>query len=238
MSAVRPASPSGVLVVDKPSGMTSHDVVARVRRALRTREVGHTGTLDPMATGVLVVAIGEATKLVPYLTADDKAYVAEITFGRATDTLDAEGTTTREGEVPADLESAARGGPGVEEARTEQVPPAFSAITWPASGPTSSRDAAKWSTCRPERSRPAPAPYSRRAHRPRRVRVSREGGYYVRALARDLARSRRLPSASIEPSSNALRRLPRRRRRAPRRRSRRGARSAHGRGRARARSSR
>ena len=73
----------GVLVLDKPRGPTSHDVVARVRRALRTREVGHAGTLDPFATGVLVVAIGEATKLVQYLTADDKSYDATITFGRA-----------------------------------------------------------------------------------------------------------------------------------------------------------
>jgi tRNA pseudouridine55 synthase len=63
---------SGVVVVDKPSGMTSHDVVMRVRRALQTREVGHAGTLDPMATGVLVIAVGEATKLVPWLTAHDR----------------------------------------------------------------------------------------------------------------------------------------------------------------------
>jgi tRNA pseudouridine55 synthase len=63
----------GVLVIDKPSGMTSHDVVARTRRVLRTREVGHAGTLDPMATGVLVIAVGEATKLVPWLTALDKS---------------------------------------------------------------------------------------------------------------------------------------------------------------------
>ena len=63
---------NGVLVVDKPAGPTSHDIVARARRALGTRRVGHAGTLDPMATGVLVLAIGEGTKLVPYLTAADK----------------------------------------------------------------------------------------------------------------------------------------------------------------------
>ena len=62
-------TPHGVLVVDKPRGPTSHDVVARARRRLRTREIGHAGTLDPMATGVLVLAVGEATKLVPWLTA-------------------------------------------------------------------------------------------------------------------------------------------------------------------------
>ena len=65
----------GVLVVDKPRGPTSHDVVARVRKALGTRQVGHAGTLDPMATGVLVVAVGEATKLVPYLTARENIFL-------------------------------------------------------------------------------------------------------------------------------------------------------------------
>ncbi|MBL8611300.1 MAG: tRNA pseudouridine(55) synthase TruB [Myxococcales bacterium] len=126
----------GVLVIDKPRGPTSHDVVARVRRALKTREVGHAGTLDPMATGVLVVAVGEATKLVPYLTAHDKAYVAELTFGAATDTLDAEGAVTAESPVPADVaaEIARGSGPRLdaalahERARTRQAPPAYSAI--------------------------------------------------------------------------------------------------------------
>ncbi|MCA9587216.1 MAG: tRNA pseudouridine(55) synthase TruB, partial [Myxococcales bacterium] len=80
-----------MLVIDKPRGPTSHDVVSRLRRKLGTRRVGHAGTLDPMATGVLVVAAGEATKLVPYLTASDKAYRAEVRFGVETDTLDAEG---------------------------------------------------------------------------------------------------------------------------------------------------
>jgi tRNA pseudouridine55 synthase len=87
----RPAICEGVLVVDKPRGMTSHDVVQVLRRALKTREVGHAGTLDPMATGVLVVAIGEATKLVPYLTAADKSYLATVALGVGTDSLDADG---------------------------------------------------------------------------------------------------------------------------------------------------
>lgn len=186
MAAVRPASPSGVLVVDKPSGMTSHDVVARVRRALRTREVGHAGTLDPMATGVLVVAIGEATKLVPYLTADDKAYVAEITFGRATDTLDAEGTTTREGEVPTDLEARLVEALALEEARTEQVPPAFSAIH--VAGERAHVLARRGEVV----DLPARAVAARALRlealtgHTARVRVEVAKGYYVRALARDL----------------------------------------------------
>ena len=69
---------NGILVVDKPSGCTSHDVVQRVRRAVGQRSVGHAGTLDPLATGVLVVALGEATKLVSYLQLDDKRYDATI----------------------------------------------------------------------------------------------------------------------------------------------------------------
>src|ERR1700733_16334241 len=87
--------PDGVLVVDKARGPTSHDVVARVRRLLGTSRVGHAGTLDPMATGVLVVAVGEATKLVPWLTAHDKAYESSLALGTETDTLDAEGHPTR-----------------------------------------------------------------------------------------------------------------------------------------------
>jgi len=86
----------GVLVVDKTRGPTSHDIVQSVRRALRTSAVGHAGTLDPMATGVLVVAIGEATKLVRWLTADDKAYEATVALGAETDTLDAEGWIVEE----------------------------------------------------------------------------------------------------------------------------------------------
>jgi len=87
----RAGSVHGVLVVDKPKGPTSHDVVQWIRRALRTRAVGHAGTLDPMATGVLVAAIGEGTKLVRWLTADDKRYRATVALGAQTDTLDADG---------------------------------------------------------------------------------------------------------------------------------------------------
>jgi tRNA pseudouridine55 synthase len=89
-------SVSGILVVDKPSGITSHDVVAIARRALGERGIGHTGTLDPMATGVLPLAVGKATRLVRFLSASTKDYDAVIRFGRATDTYDATGTTTAE----------------------------------------------------------------------------------------------------------------------------------------------
>jgi tRNA pseudouridine55 synthase len=127
---VRVSGPSGVLVVDKPTGKTSHDIVAEARRHFKTRAVGHAGTLDPMASGVLLLLFGEATKLSGYLTADDKRYRARVSFGRSTDTLDAEGATTDEALLnpgwldPATLEAAL----AAERSRREQVPPAFSAI--------------------------------------------------------------------------------------------------------------
>src|SRR5262249_52305319 len=93
----------GVLVVDKPRGPTSHGVGARVRRALSTKRVGHAGTLDPMASGVLVVLVGEATKLAPYLSANDKTYRGGVALGVATDTGDADGAVVARSQLPASL---------------------------------------------------------------------------------------------------------------------------------------
>ena len=84
----------GILIIDKPAGITSHDVVSRVRRALRTKRVGHTGTLDPFATGVMVVLVGKATRLAQFLDKDEKEYVAEVQFGWETDTGDVAGVRT------------------------------------------------------------------------------------------------------------------------------------------------
>src|SRR5262245_28059705 len=81
----------GLLVVDKPAGPTSHDIVSRVRRAIAERRVGHTGTLDPSATGVLPLVVGRATRLARFLSATDKAYTATIRLGASTDTRDADG---------------------------------------------------------------------------------------------------------------------------------------------------
>lgn len=85
---------SGLLNIDKPKGITSHDVVNRVRRLVGQRRVGHAGTLDPMATGVLLVCLGQATRLIEYVVAGQKQYRATIRFGVTTDTLDAEGQVT------------------------------------------------------------------------------------------------------------------------------------------------
>src|SRR5215204_7018009 len=89
--AQKTATQGGLVVVDKPGGMTSHDVVARVRRLTGTRKVGHAGTLDPMATGVLIIGVEKATRLLGYLSLADKAYEATIRLGMATVTDDAEG---------------------------------------------------------------------------------------------------------------------------------------------------
>jgi len=118
----------GVLVVDKPSGPTSHDVVAWARRALRTRAVGHAGTLDPMATGVLVLAIGEATKLVPYLTLDEKEYELELVLGAETDTLDAQGQVVAQAPVPSLDEAHVRAVAARFLGPQQQRAPVYSAI--------------------------------------------------------------------------------------------------------------
>ncbi|SIS43609.1 tRNA pseudouridine55 synthase [Corynebacterium appendicis CIP 107643] len=94
-----PLSTSGVVVVDKPAGVTSHDVVARLRRFFGTRKVGHAGTLDPMATGVLVAGIERGTKLLAHLVADEKVYSTTIRLGAATSTDDAEGDALRESDA-------------------------------------------------------------------------------------------------------------------------------------------
>lgn len=121
---------SGVLLVDKPAGCTSHDVVARIRRATGEGRVGHAGTLDPMATGLLVVLVGPATRLEPYLSAANKTYDARITFGTATDTDDAEGAVVRESPVAEQLtdESFARSLLAQFCGASMQQPPTYSAI--------------------------------------------------------------------------------------------------------------
>lgn len=125
----------GVLIIDKPAGLTSHDVVARVRRTLRERRVGHTGTLDPFATGVLVVMVGRATRLAQFLAGADKEYEAVVRFGFATDTGDLTGTPRAEpGALPSKAERLSRlsereieGALSALRGEIEQVPPMYSA---------------------------------------------------------------------------------------------------------------
>ena len=120
-----------LFAVDKPLGCTSHDVVSRVRRALGVRRVGHAGTLDPLATGVMVLGVGQATRLLGMLTLDRKSYIASISFGSETNTDDAEGEVTSVGPVALELkdEAYARQVLASFVGPQMQVPPAFSAIS-------------------------------------------------------------------------------------------------------------
>ena len=125
---MKPATLSGVLVADKGPGVTSFDVVAILRRSLGVRRIGHGGTLDPGATGVLPILIGEATKLVPYVMEHDKEYLADVRLGVVTDTHDLSGRVLSTSPVPpldrATLEEAVRPFMG----RIKQVPPMYSAV--------------------------------------------------------------------------------------------------------------
>lgn len=181
-----PAEPAGVLVVDKPSGPTSHDVVDRVRQILRVRRVGHTGTLDPFATGVLPLCVGKATRLARFLADSEKEYLATVRLGLATSTDDLHGEPLGpERPVSVDLggvQEACRGLSG----RILQLPPCFSAKR--IRGERSYQLARKGVAV--ERS---PVPVTIQALEVTAVdgpvvqlRVRCSGGTYVRALARDL----------------------------------------------------
>ncbi len=175
----------GVLVVDKSQGPTSHDVVSKARRVLRTPKVGHLGTLDPMATGVLPLVLGRATRLAPYFPGENKVYEAAIAFGRATDTYDAEGqTTTASGLVPDGAALAA----ALERFRGtfHQQPPAYSAkkIGGVAAHTLARRDA-------PVALAPVPVTVDRLdllgyGDGVARLRLAVRAGFYVRSLAHDL----------------------------------------------------
>lgn len=120
--------PDGIAVIDKPAGWTSHDVVARARGVLGTRKVGHSGTLDPDATGVLVLGVGRATRLLRFLTALPKSYEGEIVLGVETDTLDAAGQVTARHEMAAVTGSQARRAAASLTGDILQVPPMVSAV--------------------------------------------------------------------------------------------------------------
>ncbi|HVE28025.1 MAG TPA: tRNA pseudouridine(55) synthase TruB [Sporichthya sp.] len=120
--------PGGLVLVDKAAGMSSHDVVARIRRLANTRKVGHAGTLDPMATGVLVVGIERTTRLLGYLAGGDKSYTATIRLGQTTDTDDAEGTLLSTADAGAVTEEAVRAAMAPLTGEILQVPTTISAI--------------------------------------------------------------------------------------------------------------
>ena len=119
--------PNGVLIVNKPEGITSHDVVGKIRKLYGTRKVGHTGTLDPLATGVLVILLGRAAKAAEYLVADRKTYCARLTLGLTTDTEDITGKVLTECEnIPSSEEVMSACGKFL--GKIKQIPPMYSAL--------------------------------------------------------------------------------------------------------------
>ncbi|WIG95887.1 tRNA pseudouridine(55) synthase TruB [Myxococcus sp. SDU36] len=118
----------GVLVIDKPTGPTSFDVVRQVRSLLRLKKVGHTGTLDPLATGVLPLCLGEATKVAGFITEGDKAYDATVRLGSETDTLDAQGQVTAQAPVPALTPALIEAALARFRGTFDQIPPMYSAV--------------------------------------------------------------------------------------------------------------
>jgi len=177
---------AALLLVDKPAGMTSHDVVALARRVLRERRIGHHGTLDPFATGLLVLLVGRATRLAPWLAGEPKVYRCTIRFGAETDTDDLQGSVVREAPLPR-VEDVLE---GVRHLTGElhQVPPSYSAKQVEG---VRAYDAARRGTALEL------APVSVRvdewvveASTPEQLvaRITCGGGTYIRALARDLGR--------------------------------------------------
>lgn len=191
-----------LVAVDKPSGMTSHDVVNRCRRIFGERRVGHTGTLDPLASGVLPICVGPATRLDAYLTGHDKRYEVRVVFGVATDTDDCDGAPIRVGEPPAEVLDPAFAARFVEglAGTHNQLPPVYSAIK--VDGQKACDAARKGTIIKLE-------PREITVHEARLVRVNAGGGEeppswdvafhvskgtYIRSLARDMGNALGCPA--------------------------------------------
>lgn len=184
-------SGSGLTIVDKPAGMTSHDVVSRMRRIAGTRRVGHGGTLDPMATGVLVLAIGPATRLLTYISGSDKGYLATIRLGMATVTDDAEGEPVSRADASQVTEIQVRDALAAFRGEIEQVPSSVSAVKIAGRRAYARVRAGEQVALKPRRVRISRLELSRTARiEPGMldcdVEVECSSGTYVRAIARDL----------------------------------------------------
>jgi len=183
----------GLLLVDKPAGMSSHDVVVAVRRATGERQVGHAGTLDPFATGLLVLLLGRATRLRRYLRDEPKEYEATVVFGAETDTEDAGGATTQTARLPTP--EALRATLAAFHGDIDQVPPAYSAKRVGGHRAYELARAGSPVSLAPVRVHVhaiALSEFDCDAHGRVircRMRVSCGGGTYVRSLARDIARA-------------------------------------------------
>jgi tRNA pseudouridine55 synthase len=178
----------GLMLVDKPSGVTSHDVVDVVRRSLRTRKVGHAGTLDPMATGLLILGVGRATRLLRYLGDLSKSYAATGRLGEETDTLDADGRIVRS--APVDVSRAEiEGACAALVGDSLQTPPAYSAVKV---GGRKLYEAARKGNALEAPARPIRVDafeVSAFDGRDVEVRITCSGGTYVRVLVADVGRA-------------------------------------------------
>jgi tRNA pseudouridine55 synthase len=183
---VTDAIDDGLVVVDKPAGMTSHDVVARVRRLARTRRVGHAGTLDPMATGVLVIGIGRATRLLGHLAGRDKAYDATIRLGVTTTSDDADGAVVDEREPDGVTDDAVVAAMVRFVGDIEQVPSSVSAIKIDGRRAYDRVRAGEQVELAPRPVHVGAFELLRRRGAELDVHVECSTGTYVRALARDL----------------------------------------------------
>ena len=183
------AATDGIVVVDKPRGMTSHDVVARLRKLTGVRRVGHAGTLDPMATGVLVVGVGRATRLLGYLAANDKEYAATIRLGVSTTTDDAEGEVLEQREASGVDEATLAANIRALTGTIEQVPAAVSAVKVGGVRAYKRVRDGEAVELAPRRVTVFEFAIVGRRGDDVDVRVTCSTGTYVRALARDLGRS-------------------------------------------------
>jgi tRNA pseudouridine55 synthase len=178
---------NGFINIDKPTGMTSNDVVMRLKRLLRPAKIGHTGTLDPQASGVLVIALGEATKAIPYMTDTDKAYMFNIKFGVSTTTDDAAGSVlARSDKMPSIAEVRAALPRFV--GKITQVPPKFSAIR--VNGRRAydmAREGAEFEMKGREQTVHSLEILGQISPDEMQLEARANSGFYVRALARDLA---------------------------------------------------
>jgi tRNA pseudouridine55 synthase len=183
---MRETETDGLLLVDKPGGMTSHDVVLAARRAFGEKRIGHAGTLDPFATGLLVLLLGRATRLLPHLDGIPKEYEATIALGRETETDDLEGEVVREAEPPTDeaIAAAIAQLTGI----LDQVPPAYSAKRVAGRRAYAAARAGITLELQPSRVEVYAWTNVRRDGGTLLATVSCGGGTYIRALARDLGR--------------------------------------------------
>lgn len=186
------ATPDGLLLVDKPAGVTSHDVVNAARRALGEKRVGHGGTLDPFATGLLVLLVGRATRLLQWLHDEPKVYDALVQFGAETDTEDLHGVVTREAQLPSRAALDASVASLIGD--LDQVPPSYSAKRVDGRRAYELARAGETVDMKPSRVHVDAVALSSFEGRDDavtrcRMRVTCGGGTYVRSLARDLARA-------------------------------------------------